>query len=46
MPKGPALESSASPVIWVWPVVRFAYMTALAWLRAFVTYQLGTALGW
>ena len=31
---------------WVWPVVTFAYMTALAWLGAFVTYQLGTALGW
>jgi len=31
---------------WVWPVVTFAYMTALAWLAAFVTYQVGTALGW
>jgi len=31
---------------WAWPVVTFAYMTALAWLGAFVTYQLGTALGW
>jgi ferrous iron transport protein B len=31
---------------WVWPVVTFTYMTALAWLGAFVTYQLGTALGW
>jgi ferrous iron transport protein B len=31
---------------WVWPVVTFIYMTALAWLGACVTYQLGTALGW
>ena len=31
---------------WAWPVVTFTYMTALAWLGAFVTYQLGTALGW
>jgi ferrous iron transport protein B len=31
---------------WVWPVVTFAYMTGLAWLGAFATYQLGTALGW
>ena len=31
---------------WVWPVVTFAYMTGLAWLAAFVTYQAGTALGW
>jgi ferrous iron transport protein B len=29
---------------WVWPVVAFAYMTTLAWLGAFVTYQVGTAL--
>jgi ferrous iron transport protein B len=31
---------------WVWPVVTFSYMTALAWLGAFAVYQLGTALGW
>jgi len=31
---------------WVWPVVTFTYMTALAWLGACVTYQIGTALGW
>ena len=31
---------------WVWPVVTFGYMTGLAWLGAFVTYQAGTALGW
>jgi ferrous iron transport protein B len=31
---------------WVWPVVTFAYMTALAWLAAFVVYQAGTVLGW
>lgn len=29
---------------WVWPVVTFAYMTALAWLGSFATYQLGTML--
>ncbi len=31
---------------WVWPVVTFSYMTGLAWLGAFLTYQGGTALGW
>jgi ferrous iron transport protein B len=31
---------------WVWPLVTFTYMTLLAWLAAFATYQLGTALGW
>jgi ferrous iron transport protein B len=31
---------------WFWPIVTFSYMTALAWLAAFATYQLGTALGW
>ncbi|MCS5618093.1 MAG: ferrous iron transporter B, partial [Pirellulales bacterium] len=31
---------------WVWPVVTFTYMTVLAWLGAFATYQLGTWLGW
>jgi ferrous iron transport protein B len=31
---------------WVWPVVTFVYMTVLAWLAAFVIFQLGTALGW
>ena len=31
---------------WVWPVVTFSYMTGLAWLGAFLTYQAGTALGW
>ena len=31
---------------WLWPIVTFSYMTALAWLAAFATYQLGTALGW
>jgi ferrous iron transport protein B len=30
----------------LWPVVTFLYMTALAWLAAFVVYQLGTRLGW
>ena len=31
---------------WTWPVITFVYMTALAWVAAFVTYQAGTALGW
>ena len=31
---------------WVWPLVTFTYMTTLAWLGAFVTYRMGTALGW
>ena len=31
---------------WFWPLVTFTYMTVLAWLGAFATYQLGTALGW
>lgn len=31
---------------WIWPVVTFTYMTLLAWLGAFATYQLGTWLGW
>jgi ferrous iron transport protein B len=31
---------------WIWPVVTFTYMTVLAWLGAFATYQLGTLLGW
>jgi ferrous iron transport protein B len=30
---------------WVWPVVTFTYMTVLAWLAAFATYQIGTWLG-
>jgi ferrous iron transport protein B len=30
----------------VWPVVTFTYMTVLAWLAAFATYQLGTWAGW
>ena len=29
---------------WVWPVVTFTYMTVLAWLAAFATYQIGTRL--
>jgi ferrous iron transport protein B len=29
---------------WVWPAVTFAYMTALAWLGAFATYQIGTMI--
>jgi ferrous iron transport protein B len=30
----------------IWPVVTFVYMTGLAWLAAFVVYQVGTRLGW
>jgi ferrous iron transport protein B len=29
---------------WTWPMVTFAYMTMLAWLGAFATYQIGTML--
>jgi len=29
---------------WTWPLFAFAYMTTLAWLGAFVTYQVGTLL--
>jgi ferrous iron transport protein B len=29
----------------IWPMVTFVYMTVLAWLAAFVTYQVGTWLG-
>lgn len=31
---------------WKWPLFQFAYMTALAWGLAFVTYQGGRMLGW
>jgi ferrous iron transport protein B len=31
---------------WLWPVVTFTYMTGLAWVGAFATYQIGTRLGW
>ena len=31
---------------WIWPVVTFTYMTALAWLAAFVVYQVGMSLNW
>ena len=31
---------------WFWPAFTFFYMTALAWLGAFATYQIGTLLGW
>ena len=30
---------------WVWPVVAFTYMTLLAWLGAFLAYQIGTWAG-
>jgi ferrous iron transport protein B len=26
---------------WRWPVFSFVYMTALAWIGAFLTYQIG-----
>ncbi|MFN0069684.1 MAG: ferrous iron transport protein B [Limisphaerales bacterium] len=31
---------------WRWPLFQLAYMTALAWVLAFLTYQGGRALGW
>jgi ferrous iron transport protein B len=31
---------------WGWPVFLFSYMTALAWLASFATYQVGRSLGW
>jgi len=31
---------------WLWPVVTFTYMTVLAWLAAFATYQVTTRMGW
>ncbi len=31
---------------WRWPIFAFTYMTGLAYLGAFVTYQATTALGW
>ncbi len=31
---------------WKWPMFQLAYMTALAWVLAFVTYQGGRLLGW
>jgi ferrous iron transport protein B len=31
---------------WKWPLFQWAYMGALAWLLAFVTYQGGRWLGW
>lgn len=31
---------------WKWPLFQFAYMTLLAWLLAFLTYQGGKLLGW
>lgn len=31
---------------WKWPLFQWLYMTALAWVFAFVTFQIGRALGW
>lgn len=30
---------------WKWPVVSFVYMTTLAWVGAFITYQVGIRIG-
>ena len=31
---------------WRWPLFQLAYMSALAWVLAFLTYQGGRLLGW
>ena len=31
---------------WKWPLFMTAYMTALAWLASFLTYNAGLAMGW
>ena len=31
---------------WRWPVIMFAYMTALAYIAAFIVYRAAVALGW
>ncbi|RYF92804.1 MAG: ferrous iron transporter B [Caulobacteraceae bacterium] len=31
---------------WTWPTVMFLYMTALAYLASFITYNVAKALGW
>ena len=31
---------------WKWPIFQLVYMTALAWVLAFITYQGGLLLGW
>jgi ferrous iron transport protein B len=31
---------------WKWPLFQWLYMTALAWVLAFITYQGGRLLGW
>jgi ferrous iron transport protein B len=31
---------------WGWSAFSFSYMTALAYIAALLTYQIGTALGW
>ena len=31
---------------WTWPLFQLAYMTGLAWVLAFLTYQGGRLLGW
>ena len=30
---------------WIWPVFTFVYMTTLAYVGAFLTYQIGIHLG-
>ena len=31
---------------WKWPIFQLVYMTALAWVLAFITYQGGRLVGW
>lgn len=31
---------------WAWPLVTFTYMTVLAYIGAFITYQIASAIGW
>ena len=31
---------------WKWPVLMFAWMTALAWVASFAVFQIGSALGY
>jgi len=31
---------------WKWPLAMFVWMTALAWIASFATYQIGSALGY
>ena len=31
---------------WKWPLFLFVYMTTLAWVASFVTYQVGSLMGY